>query len=105
MGPCITSLLSRSMDLRCQLNKMFYMLLRDYYKAWKVLVTRGKNCLGTGKCCESQGYIRVGGGGTVGEGDDQKGHLIQDSQSQKAVNGDFGVLSLSELCIESVRFG
>lgn len=35
----IASLLSRSMELRCQLGKMFYMLLRDYYKARKVHVT------------------------------------------------------------------
>lgn len=46
----------------------------------------------------------MGGGGTVGEGDGQKGHVTQDSQSQKAVDGDFGVLSLSELCTESAKF-
>lgn len=36
----------------------------------------------------------MGGGGDVGEGG-QKGCLTQDSPSQKAMGGDFEVLSLS----------
>lgn len=81
---------------------MFYMSLRDYKKAEKSLAIQGKNCLATRRY-GSWGYIRVGGGGDVGEGG-QKGCLTQDSQPQRLwmVTLKF---YLWVLCTESLRLG
>lgn len=91
----ITSLPSGGKELRQQLGKMLYMLLRSDLKAEEGLPNQGRNCLAARMYYGPWGYSRVGGGGGAGKGG-QKGHLTQDSQSPKATCGDFAALSPSD---------